>query len=30
MGLDVDTLSIVNIIAVLAALIGMYMIIQEK
>jgi len=29
-GLDDETLSVVNIIAVLAALIGMYMVIQEK
>ena len=29
-GLDADTLSMVNIIAVLAALIGMYLVIQEK
>ena len=30
MGLDANTLSMVNIIAVLAALVGMYMVIQEK
>ena len=30
MGLDTDTLSMVNIIAVLAALVGMYLVIQEK
>jgi uncharacterized membrane protein YjgN (DUF898 family) len=29
-GMDDDTLAIVNIIAVLAALIGIYMVIQEK
>ena len=30
MGLDADTLSMVNIIAVLAALVGMYLVIQER
>lgn len=29
-GLDPDTLSLVNIIAVLAALVGMYLVLQEK
>ena len=29
-GLDPETLSLVNIVAVLAALIGIYMVVQEK